>query len=168
MNQEHIVSTYDQTVPLWDEATNKPAPKKITHTIRTEAAVPKLGVMLVGLGGNNGSTFTAGILANKKNLQWETKRGMESPNFYGSFTQCATTHVGYKYNEETNNLQDVHKPIKEIMPMVNPTDFVISGWDISGHNLYDACKRAHVLEPTLINGLKEDLEAIKPLPAVIN
>ena len=36
------------------------------HTIETEKAVPKLGVMLVGLGGNNGSTFAAGILANKR------------------------------------------------------------------------------------------------------
>jgi myo-inositol-1-phosphate synthase len=37
--------------------------------------VPKLGVMLVGLGGNNGSTFTAGLIANKKNLTWATKSG---------------------------------------------------------------------------------------------
>ena len=38
------------------------------HIIETSASVPKLGVMLVGLGGNNGSTFVAGILANKKKL----------------------------------------------------------------------------------------------------
>jgi len=43
------------------------------HKIETVKHVPKLGVMLVGLGGNNGSTFVAGILANKKNLTWETK-----------------------------------------------------------------------------------------------
>jgi myo-inositol-1-phosphate synthase len=42
--------------------------------------------MLVGLGGNNGSTFTAGILANRKHMQWETKQGTVSANFYGSFT----------------------------------------------------------------------------------
>jgi myo-inositol-1-phosphate synthase len=35
-------------------------------------------------------------------------------------------------------------------------------------NLYDASKRAHVLEPTLLNALKPELEAIKPLPAVVN
>ena len=35
------------------------------HTIETEKRVPKLGVMLVGLGGNNGSTLVAGLLANK-------------------------------------------------------------------------------------------------------
>ena len=39
---------------------------KKDHSIITEKKVPKVGVMLVGLGGNNGSTFVAGILANKK------------------------------------------------------------------------------------------------------
>lgn len=52
----------------------------------TEKKVPKLGVMLVGLGGNNGSTLVAGILANKHKLQWEAKCGTMNANFYGSFT----------------------------------------------------------------------------------
>ena len=124
--------------------------------------------MLVGLGGNNGSTFVAGILANKLKTSWETKRGIEHPNFHGSFTQSATAHVGYKYNEETNNLQDVYKPIKEIMPMANPVDFEISGWDISDMNMFDACKRAKVLEPTLINAMKDDLTKIVPMPSILN
>jgi len=34
--------------------------------------------------------------------------------------------------------------------MVNPVNFEISGWDISGLNLYEAAKRARVLEPTLL------------------
>ena len=54
------------------------------------------------------------------------------------------------------------------MPMVNPIDFEISGWDINVANLFEACKRAKVLEPSLVNALREDLEAIKPLPAVLN
>jgi myo-inositol-1-phosphate synthase len=67
--------------------------------------------MLVGLGGNNGSTFTAGVLANRKNLTWETKNGEVSANFFGSFTQSATTHVGFKFNEQNGELSDVFKPI---------------------------------------------------------
>jgi hypothetical protein len=35
------------------------------------------------------------------------------------------------------------------MPMVNPCDFEISGCDISNLNLFEAFKRAHVLEPAL-------------------
>ena len=60
------------------------------------------------------------------------------------------------------------KPIKDLVPMVNPVEMVISGWDISGADLYKACKRACVLEPSLIEALKPELEAIKPLPSVLN
>jgi len=56
------------------------------HVITTVKKVPKLGVMLVGLGGNNGSTLVAGILANKHRLSWESKNGTQNANFYGSFT----------------------------------------------------------------------------------
>jgi myo-inositol-1-phosphate synthase len=35
-------------------------------------------------------------------------------------------------------------------------------------NLFDACKRSHVLEPTLVNALQKDLEGIVPMPAVLN
>ncbi len=52
--------------------------------------------------------------------------------------------------------------------MVNPCDLEISGWDISGLNMFEACKRAKVLEPDLIRQLKPDLEKIKPLPAAFN
>ena len=52
--------------------------------------------------------------------------------------------------------------------MVNPVDLTVSGWDISGLNLYEACERAHVLEPSLLSQLKDDLKAIVPLKAVLN
>lgn len=48
--------------------------------------VPKMGVMLVGWGGNNGTTTTGGILANKHNITWMTKKGENKPNYYGSIT----------------------------------------------------------------------------------
>ena len=76
--------------------------------------------------------------------------------------------MGFKHDSETKQLKDVHKPIKELLPMVNPCDFVISGWDISADNLYDAAKKARVLEPDLLNQLKPELEKIQPLPAVVN
>jgi len=52
--------------------------------------------------------------------------------------------------------------------MADPVNFVISGWDINNANLYEAAKRSHVLEPTLIEQLREDLEQITPLPAALN
>lgn len=76
--------------------------------------------MLVGLGGNNGATFIAGILANKLKLDWETKNGTMSANFFGSFTQSGTVHAGYKFNSKSNILEDVHLPVKDLLPMVDP------------------------------------------------
>jgi len=136
--------------------------------IATEKKVPKLGVLLVGLGGNNGSTLVAGILANKKKLSWEAKNGVQTANFYGSFTQSATVHVGFKYDEASGALSDVYKPVKELVPLVDPVEFEIGGWDISNMNLYDACKRSKVLEPDLIRQLKPELQAIVPMPAALN
>jgi len=137
------------------------------HTIETESKVPTLGVMMVGLGGNNGSTLTAGLIAHKNNTTWESKKGTHTPNFYGSFTQCATARTGVKV-EEGNKIQDVYTPIKELLPMVNPVDFVVGGWDISNASVYDSCKRAGVLEPDLVNKLKPELETIVPLKAAFN
>lgn len=37
--------------------------------------VPRLGCMLVGWGGNNGTTVSAATLANKLGLSWHTKEG---------------------------------------------------------------------------------------------
>lgn len=124
--------------------------------------------MLVGLGGNNGSTLTAGLLAHKKKITWESKEGVHTPNFYGSFSQCATARVGIKMDKDTGALKDVHKPIKELLPTVDPVDIEISGWDISNLNLYDSCKRSRVLEPDLVNQLSEELKEIVPLKAAIN
>lgn len=44
----------------------------------------------------------------------------------------------------------------------------ITGWDISSANLYEAAKRAQVLEPDLINKLKEKLQSIVPLKTAFN
>lgn len=163
-----IEVTYSNRFSIYDETESVSKPIIQQKKIKTEKAVPRLGVMLVGLGGNNGSTFTAGAIANKKQLTWASKAGEQSANFYGSFTQSATAHVGFKFNQETGNLQDVYKPIKDLLPMVNPTEFDICGWDIKAENLYESAKRSHVLEPTLIEQLKGDLEQYVPMKAALN
>lgn len=139
----------------------------VEHTIETEASVPKLGLMLIGLGGNNGSTLVAGLLAHKHNVSWESKTGMHTPNYYGSFTQCGTTKVGMRRLPK-GGIQDVFKPVKELLPTVNPTDIEVTGWDISKNTIFEACKRAHVLEPDLINKLEDKLSKITPMKAAFN
>lgn len=53
-------------------------------SIRTNRKVPKLGVMLVGWGGNNGSTITAALEANRRKLEWRTRTGKQQANWYVS------------------------------------------------------------------------------------
>lgn len=106
--------------------------------------------MLVGIGGNNGTTLTAGILAHKHKITWESKRGMHKPNFYGSFSQCATVRTGIKRIGE-GKFEDVYTPVKDLLPQVNPVDIEITGWDISSMDMFAAAKRAQVLEPDLVN-----------------
>lgn len=50
-------------------------PTSTRFTFRTARQVPRLGVMLVGWGGNNGSTLTAAVLANRLRLSWPTRSG---------------------------------------------------------------------------------------------
>lgn len=96
--------------------------------------------MFVGWGGNNGTTVTGGILANKHKIVFNTKKGEEKSNFYGSITQCSTVKIGVSGTEE------IYIPFKEVLPMVDPCEVVIGGWDISKMNLADAMKRAEVFE----------------------
>ena len=66
---------------------------------------------------------------------------MHTPNFYGSFTQAATCRTGIRQTAD-GKIKDVSTPIKDLLPMVNPVDIEIGGWDISNKNLFDSCKRA--------------------------
>ena len=90
--------------------------------------------------GNNGTTLTGGVIANREGITWKTKEGVRSPNFWGSLTQASTCRVGAFDGEE------VHAPFKSLLPMVDPADVVFDGWDISGMNLADAMERAQVLD----------------------
>jgi myo-inositol-1-phosphate synthase len=145
----HINVNYENRFTMFENGQMRPVVQR--KQVKTCKRVPKLGVMLVGLGGNNGSTFTAGIIANRHKMSWATKNGTAHANFFGSFTQCATTHAGFKMNETTGALEDVFMPIKDLLPMVSPCDIDVAGWDISGANLHEALVRAQVLEPTLIS-----------------
>jgi myo-inositol-1-phosphate synthase len=82
---------------------------------QTQRKVPKLGVMLVGLGGNNGCTSVAGIIANKKNVTWETKEGTVKPNYWGSVMMASTAKVGHDVKGNS-----VYTPMQNMLPMVHP------------------------------------------------
>ncbi|KAL9918522.1 inositol-3-phosphate synthase [Glossina fuscipes fuscipes] len=136
-------------------------PECVNLKIRTGRRVPKLGLMLVGWGGNNGSTLTAALEANRRQLQWRKRSGTQKANWFGSITQASTVLLG---SDEEG--KDVYVPMKDLLPMVNPDDIVIDGWDISSMNIGDAMRRAQVLDIELQDQLYNQLNTLKPRPSI--
>lgn len=110
----------------------------------------KLGIMLVGLGAVS-TTFVAGVEA--------IKRGKGLP--IGSLTQMGRIRLG-KRTEGRFPL------IKEVVSLYSLEDLVFSAWDIFPDNAYEAAKKAQVLEPALIEDLKEPLSNLEPMPGVFD
>ena len=126
----------------------------------TKTDVPKVGLMLVGWGGNNGSTTTASLLANQRKLSWETREGKQESNYYGSLTQASTISLGLGPDGH-----EVYVPLNSIVPFADLNDFEIGGWDISNLNIADSCARAGVLHINLQRQLEKDLAKMTPLPS---
>lgn len=136
-------------------------PTKTEYEFRLDTNVPKTGVMLVGLGGNNGSTFTAAVIANRNKVSFNTKTGIKEANFYGSVTQSSTIFLGVD-----DKGKDIFAPFNSIVPMLHPDDLVIGGWDISKLNLADAMRRAQVLDYDLQQKVVKEMAGYVPLPSV--
>jgi myo-inositol-1-phosphate synthase len=118
--------------------------------------------MMVGLGGNNGTTLTATILANRHNIHWHTKEGLQKPNYIGSVLRASTLRLGV----DPTTGSDVHVPLSSVLPTVHPNDLVIGGWDISSAALNDAMTRAQVLPYDLQRQLAPLMAPIHPLPSI--
>ncbi|KAI9282290.1 hypothetical protein BY458DRAFT_449587 [Sporodiniella umbellata] len=163
-SEEHIVSKYSYSNTLITQqadGTILAEPTETLYEFKTECKVPRLGLMMVGWGGNNGSTLTAAILAHKHKMTWHTKSGLQHPNYFGSVTQSSTVRLGSDADGK-----DVHVPLKDLLPMVNPTDIVIGGWDISSKNLAESMERAQVLEYDLQRQLVKEMSQMTPLPSI--
>lgn len=137
----------------------KPVEKELEF--KTLRKVPKTGLMLVGLGGNNGTTLVATILANKHQISWGTRDGVQTPNYLGSLVRASTMRLG-----QDEQGDDVHVPLSDVLPMVHPNDLVVGGWDISSLSLDKAMRRACVLDYDLQRQLTSKMAEYKPLPSI--
>ena len=162
---EEIRSKYTyRTTSVTQNADGKyvASPKETVYDFKVKRDVPKVGVMLVGWGGNNGSTVTAGILANRRGLEWDTREGKRAANYYGSVVMGSTIKLG----TDSKTGKEINVPFHDVLPMVHPNDLVVGGWDISSMNLADAMDRAAVLEPTLKHMVGKEMAEMKPLPSI--
>ena len=113
-------------------------------------ATGKLGVLTPGMGAVS-TTFISGVLAARK--------GYAEP--IGSVSQMAHIRLG-KRTDERNPL------IKDFVPLAGLDDLEFGGWDPYSDDAYTAAMKAGVLEARHIEGIGEELRAVRPMSAVFS
>jgi myo-inositol-1-phosphate synthase len=79
----------------------------------------------------------------------------------GSLTQMGTIRLG-KRTDKRSPL------IKDFIPLTGVDSLVFGGWDIFEDDMYAAAVNAGVLEKQILDGIKTELENVKPMPAVFD
>ncbi len=110
----------------------------------------KLAVLLPGLGAVS-TTFIAGV--------WAVQKGLGKP--IGSLTQMGTIRLGKRTEKRA-------PMIKDFVPLSELSDLTFAAWDIFEDDAYQSALHAGVLERTLLDQLKDELETIRPLKAVFD
>src|SRR5579875_3227345 len=118
--------------------------------VKIEEPKGKLGVLIPGLGAV-ATTFIAGVEA--------VRRGLAAP--IGSLTQMGTIRLGKRTDKNT-------PLIKDFVPLAGLDDLEFGGWDVYSDNAYEAALKAGVLEPALLDSLKDFLQHIQPMTAVFD
>ena len=107
-------------------------------------------MLLVGLGAVSTTTI-AGVLAIRK--------GIAKP--IGSLTQMGTVRLGKRTEGRSPRITDV-------VPLAALDDLVFGGWDIFEDDCYAAARTAGVIETSLLDKVRPELERIRPWPAVFD
>jgi len=122
----------------------------MTEPTKIAPAEGKLGILTPGMGAV-ATTFMAGVIAARK--------GYAQPT--GSLTQLSHIRLGKR--DEGNN-----PVIKDFVPLATLDDLEFGGWDPYSDDAYAAAMKAGVLEARDVEGIGEELRAIKPMSAVFS
>ena len=110
----------------------------------------KLGILVVG-NGAVATTFMTGVLM--------TRKGLTKP--VGSMTQYDKIRIGKGADKKYLKYED-------IVPIAKLDDIVFGCWDVYPANAYQAAIYAEVLKEKDIEPVRDELEAIKPMPAAFD
>jgi myo-inositol-1-phosphate synthase len=122
----------------------------VTTGVSINPAGGKVGVLLVGLGAVSTTTI-AGTLAVRKKLAKPI----------GSLAEMGTVRLGKRTEGRA-------PAIRDFVPLAALDDLVFGAWDIFEDNCYEAARTAGVLEPSLLDQIKDELSAITPMSAVFD
>src|SRR6266852_618585 len=139
-----------RTTPLTADSRKLYDPLFMPTPVDIAPARGKLGILLVGLGAVSTTTI-AGVLAIRK--------GIAKP--IGSLTQMGTVRLGKRTEGRSPK-------INEVVPLSSIDDLVFGGWDIFEDDCYKAARTAGVIEPSMLEKVRSDLEKIQPWPAVFD
>ena len=105
----------------------------------------KIGILVVGLGGNNGVTMLAGFLANNQCLEWESVAAgrVQGPNWNGCITQLEPRGGGVGFRGR--------------FPLADAATAAVGGWDIRPTKLGDALYESRVLDYDLVRQVRDDM-----------
>jgi myo-inositol-1-phosphate synthase len=116
----------------------------------TESMPQKIGILIVGIGGNNGVTLMAGLLANKNKLSWETSSAgkVSAPNWNGCITQLEPkgVHGGVGF--------------KGLYELSDAGNAAVGGWDIRSTPLGEALYESRILDYDLVRQVRDELNGI--------
>lgn len=118
--------------------------------IRVKPATGRLGILTPGMGAVS-TTFMAGVMA--------VRKGIAEP--IGSLTEMTKMRLG-KRTERRSGL------IREVVSLTPLKDIVFGGWDIFSENAFESAMKAKVLEKDLLLQVKDELEQVRPMPAVFD
>jgi hypothetical protein len=87
--------------PFMPQTPTEPKPTLVKDQNHKPKTTGSVGLMICGLGGANGTTMLAGILANRLGMEWRGAKGEKmTPNYNGCITQLNQKGkyggVGYK------------------------------------------------------------------------
>ena len=128
-----------------------PKPTLLTDANHTPKTHGSLGLLIVGLGGANGTTTLAGILANRHSLAWHGPQGQPmAANYNGCITQLDQrgVHGGVGYADKIRGLADASMA-------------AVGGWDVRPTKLGDALLQHQILDYDLVTKVQEEMNATK-------
>jgi myo-inositol-1-phosphate synthase len=112
-----------------------------------------IGILVIGLGGYNGTTLLAGVVANRRGIDWHGPQGQpKSPNYLGCITQLKSKgkYGGVGFSDVLPGLASVN-------------DAAIGGWDIRSTCLGDALLKQQILDYDLVRQVKDEMNTTYPV-----
>jgi myo-inositol-1-phosphate synthase len=118
--------------------------------VKIAPAAGSLGILTPGMGAVS-TTFIAGVMA--------VRNGIEKP--FGSLTQMGTIRLGKRTEGRIPMIRD-------FVDLASLPDLHFGGWDIFEDNAYQAAVKAGALDVRLLDQVREELEAVKPMKGVFD